>query len=532
MGLEDPAEPRVRFGAYEFDVQTLELQRGGKPVRIQRQPARVLSYLICRSGRLVSREDLIQHVWGGTFVDANQGLNNSIRHLRSVLGDNADSPVYIETAPRLGYRFIAPLSHLTSEAPLSREPSSRTLSRILRWALVPVVAAGIPFGWWIQSRNPTSLDLNSSNSGTNRTQPTADSRRGQSPEVSGRGQYFEDALQLLSSRDPSDWRSSIAFFEEVVRKNPQDGRALLGRATASWRAAGESDAQRQAAQKRTDETLSHTPNSPDAHLLRAEIAFLHQWDVPLAEAHYARALDLGSGLKEVHSSYGLFCAVLRRDEIARRHAEIAMDLDPSAASTVLKAGIIHLRTRNFVRSLDLCRRAQESDVASTQAVECQIEAHTAAGSVPGRETMARWLSSLDPPQQVIDRINTVPNPNGNNTVPNSEAALNRFLRWRLHVLFVAARESIGAGLAGAGSDESLRPIWLSSFGELASPGRLAAAAAHLGNEKLALEWLRMAHTRRSPSFLRWATSPAFNGLSEHPDYLRLLKDSPFSNEDR
>lgn len=102
--------PRVRFGLFLFDPATGELARDGTPVRLQPQPARVLALLLERPGEIVARDDLRRHVWGSeTFVDFERGLNFCIAQIRSALGDSADSPRYVETIPKRGYRFIAPV---------------------------------------------------------------------------------------------------------------------------------------------------------------------------------------------------------------------------------------------------------------------------------------------------------------------------------------------------------------------------------------------------------------------------------------
>jgi DNA-binding winged helix-turn-helix (wHTH) protein/TolB-like protein len=101
---------RVTFGLFEFDPDAGELTREGRAIRLQPQPARVLALLVERAGEVVSREELRQQVWSdGTFVDFERGLNFCIAQIRGALGDSADNPTYIETLPRRGYRFIAPV---------------------------------------------------------------------------------------------------------------------------------------------------------------------------------------------------------------------------------------------------------------------------------------------------------------------------------------------------------------------------------------------------------------------------------------
>jgi DNA-binding winged helix-turn-helix (wHTH) protein/TolB-like protein len=115
---------RIQFGLFDFDPGTGDLSRDGRPVRLQRQPARVLALLTALPGELVSREQLRQQVWGdGTYVDFERGLNFCIAQIRAALGDSADSPRFVETLPRRGYRFIAPVRPATVEARVATRPA-------------------------------------------------------------------------------------------------------------------------------------------------------------------------------------------------------------------------------------------------------------------------------------------------------------------------------------------------------------------------------------------------------------------------
>jgi eukaryotic-like serine/threonine-protein kinase len=103
-------QPVLRFGQFELDPRTGELRKCGLAVKIQQQPFKVLALLASRAGELVTREELRQQIWGGdTYVDFDQGLNFCIKQIRAALGDHADTPVFVETLPRRGYRFIAPI---------------------------------------------------------------------------------------------------------------------------------------------------------------------------------------------------------------------------------------------------------------------------------------------------------------------------------------------------------------------------------------------------------------------------------------
>src|SRR6187200_881771 len=108
---------RFRFGDFELRLDARELLRDGRPVRIQPQPYRVLELLVLRAAEVVSREELRQRIWdAATYVEFDQGLNYCIRQIRLALGDDAATPVFIETLKKRGYRFTAPVE-IVDDAP-------------------------------------------------------------------------------------------------------------------------------------------------------------------------------------------------------------------------------------------------------------------------------------------------------------------------------------------------------------------------------------------------------------------------------
>ncbi|MGE3705417.1 MAG: winged helix-turn-helix domain-containing tetratricopeptide repeat protein [Vicinamibacterales bacterium] len=116
--------PVVRFGEFEFDPRVRELRRGTKAVRLQDQPYHLLSMLLERPGDVVTRDAIQARLWpDGTAVDFEHSVNAAVKRLRNALGDDAGRPQYVETLPRLGYRFIAPLN--APEAPASAAPDTR-----------------------------------------------------------------------------------------------------------------------------------------------------------------------------------------------------------------------------------------------------------------------------------------------------------------------------------------------------------------------------------------------------------------------
>jgi len=103
---------RVTFGAFELDLESGTLRKAGRERKLRPQPARVLCLLVEQAGRLVSRDEIRRLLWDdSTFVGYDTGVDYCVHRIRSVLGDDARSPRYVETLPRRGYRFIAPVRH-------------------------------------------------------------------------------------------------------------------------------------------------------------------------------------------------------------------------------------------------------------------------------------------------------------------------------------------------------------------------------------------------------------------------------------
>jgi DNA-binding winged helix-turn-helix (wHTH) protein len=121
-----PAARLLRFGAFELDIDAERLLKNGRSVRLQPQPFRLLCLLAGQAGRVVTREDIRAALWtSDTFVDFEQGVNFAIKQVREALGEDADHPIYIQTVPKRGYRFVAPVEVLGTQ-PGQAPPQART----------------------------------------------------------------------------------------------------------------------------------------------------------------------------------------------------------------------------------------------------------------------------------------------------------------------------------------------------------------------------------------------------------------------
>jgi DNA-binding winged helix-turn-helix (wHTH) protein len=108
----------IRFGTFELDVNAGQLLRNRRAIRLKPQPLKLLHLLASRPGEVVSREEIRSLLWGtDTFVDFEQGVNTAIKQIRDALNEDADHPLYIETVPKRGYRFIAPVEGAVPAVP-------------------------------------------------------------------------------------------------------------------------------------------------------------------------------------------------------------------------------------------------------------------------------------------------------------------------------------------------------------------------------------------------------------------------------
>src|SRR6516165_602091 len=149
----------VRFGPFELLLDTQELRKHGIPLKLSGQAIQVLSMLATNPGKLVTREELQQKLWpGAPYGDPNHGLNAAINKLRETLGDSATTPVYIETLPGRGYRFIAALGPAIVPFPGTPDVKPPAMSKRWKWvaaATLLAIAAGF-VTWW---RTPLAVPV-------------------------------------------------------------------------------------------------------------------------------------------------------------------------------------------------------------------------------------------------------------------------------------------------------------------------------------------------------------------------------------
>ena len=201
--MPDPARI-LRFDRFVFHTDSGELRSGAGSVRLEPQPAKVLALLAARSGQVVSREEIQRAIWPeGTFVDFERGLNYCVAKIRTALDDSATEPRFIETLPRRGYRFLAPVDSAPTEtspppaafaAPATALPRARLLPPWAGFALLGVAIAGLGAAAWLGLRpeRPTIAVAR------------FDDEVGR-PELDRLAQAVTDAVVVELARPPARW---------------------------------------------------------------------------------------------------------------------------------------------------------------------------------------------------------------------------------------------------------------------------------------------------------------------------------------
>ena len=324
----------IRFGVFELDSESGELRKSGSRIRIAQQPAQVLAVLLERPGEVVKREELRQKLWSpDTFVDFDHGLNKSVQKLRDALGDSAESPRFIETIPRVGYRFIAPVREGARPEPeaLGSEPvvvaasqgegalavETKASSRRVWWLLtgcVVVVLALVVAGAWAY-RKHTSEARVAERTPARVVSPEAQDAaiRGQRFWNSGNDKakiYFQKAVELQP--DYADgWIGLSQYYGSGMLEGHVDPREGLAPMEAAAQKAVELDGSLQ-----------------DAHTALCASIFFKEHDWERADGQCVRAIELAPrDAGAYHMRARIFAAVNRHEEgIAQE--KIATELVP------------------------------------------------------------------------------------------------------------------------------------------------------------------------------------------------------------
>jgi len=321
---------RLRFGEFELDPEAGELRKAGRAVRLPPQPFQVLALLARRAPAVVPREDIRREVWGeDTFVDFDQGLNSCIKQIRAALGDQAENSRFIETRPRRGYRFVAPVR------------KARPLGRRMWIAAAALVALAAP-AVWLGTRRPTA-----------------------SPNLSSAHEHYLEGRFFWNKRSEQGFHKALGCFRRAIEKDPRYAPAHAGLAD-TYNLLGEyyflppTEAFPKA-RAAAEQALAIDPNLAEAHTSLGCVRSRFDWDWPAAERSYRRAIGLDPTYATAHQWYAELLATMGRFDQALAEIRLARRNDPLSLIIRVAAASIYYFGRRYDQVIEECRQVLDMD---------------------------------------------------------------------------------------------------------------------------------------------------------------------------
>ena len=371
--MHGPALPaRVRFGAFEIDREALQLTRSGRRVHLAPQALRLLLLLIDKQGTLVTRDEIRTALWSDdTFVDVDSAVNACVSQIRTVLGDKPTAPRFVETIPRKGYRFVAPLNGAPAQDTV-HEPSI-TLTSVD--SIPPPTSAGITLrvalaaGLTMIVTGLVAVAMRSGSDARRHTEAPAYAKTRSLQAI----QQLERGRSGLADASPAELQARVRYFESALELEPDFAEAYAGIADAklilaSYRTETPQTAYT-AAKAAAAKALALNDALPDAHATYAAAVLFYEWDWPSAREHLTRAAALGATAR-VHHWYARALTAGGRHHDALAHAEKTMQLEPTSPSALTYHGVAAFYAGQAVKAEQLCRRALEMMPEFTPARFC------------------------------------------------------------------------------------------------------------------------------------------------------------------
>jgi DNA-binding winged helix-turn-helix (wHTH) protein/Flp pilus assembly protein TadD len=367
----------LRFGVFQANLGARELRKHGVRVRLPGQPFCILSMLLEKPGEIVTREDMRKRLWPtDTFVDFEHSLNSAIKKLRAALGDSPENSRYVETVPRVGYRFVAPVETVSATAPMTTNASlaadrsnvsASTMWRVHqpRWqillgiSIVLIALPGAYFVWsGLRSRWQSQTKITGKGPATSKGPEQAST--GNKPVLSPKSFEAHDlclkGLYFWNKRTVTGFQQAIEYYQQATKVDANYAPAYAGLANSytlltAYTSVSASlyTAQARAAALRA---LELDENLAEAHTALALIVQNQDWDWQAAEKEYRRAIELNTDYPTAHHWYAEHLMWRGRFDEALRESERARQLDPLSLIIAADHGAILYFSRDYDRAME------------------------------------------------------------------------------------------------------------------------------------------------------------------------------------
>jgi len=298
-GFQDMRGKRFRFGDYEADFGLQELRKRGTRIGLQHKPFHVLELLLRNPGQLVTRKELVAHLWPDSHVSFERGLNSAVNSLRLVLGESSRECHYIETRPGLGYRFIAPVEEIAETNSMARRDANR--------------------------------------------------------------EAYEDCLKgryLLDRMTEEEIHKALAYFHSATGDETCLPLAHAGIADAYCQLAliGSVRSSKVSASARSsaEVALRRDPDLPNAHVSSGRVKMLFDWDWKGARKAVSHALELDAVSVPAHTLHASLLCTLGDYEAALEACRAALSVDPLCFPANLQLAACLYAARDFQAAVNQC----------------------------------------------------------------------------------------------------------------------------------------------------------------------------------
>jgi len=361
MEFQHPAAGTFRFGVFELDARSGDLRRHGQKVRLPHQSFQTLLLLLSRPGDVVTRDELRHALWTSeTFVDFDVGLNSAIRKLREALDDDAGHPSFIETLPRRGYRFIAPVDaiaaiELVAPQPTDARETGVFVAPLLRRRISPVWIGGAVV--LVGAIALGALYVRSRPAGGRVVDAVAYDMYLKGMTANGLQRY-------------DGYRTAVGYFEQAIARQPDfaEAHAALALSQLQFLFGGplsprETVPKAEAAARRAIEL---DPTLPGPHRVLGQTLSLYHWRWEEADAAHARAAALNTQRRD---RSGGEVAMIRNGRIAEAiaAAERGQQRDPLSFAAQVNVATAYRAAGQHDRAIAELRRALEITPGSGRA---------------------------------------------------------------------------------------------------------------------------------------------------------------------
>lgn len=490
-----------RFGVFRLDLRRGELWRSGRRVRLQDKPYQLLLVLLEHPGEIVAREAVRQRLWAtDTFIEFGNGLNTAVTKLRAALGDSADNPRFVETIPRRGYRFIAPLT-TEGEEETAEIPERRVIPQI-----PPAISAIMPSqqikSWMRRAVFPGGLILIFllilAGGGLYSFRHTAaNARRAEAI------REYQQGRELWRRRTPESLAGSIEHYNTAVGLDPSTALAYSGLADSyivlPLLSSVPQDEAYAKARQAAFRALSLDASLAEAHTSAADVKLYVDWDFAGAEREFHRALNLNPNYATAHQWYAEYLSLMGRHEEAIREIQRALELEPLSAVMYHQAGQIYKNARQYDKAIAQYNRSLEIDPAfSPSSIQLgdvfQLENRYPEAIETEREFFKRHASSF------YD--------------PGGDASVG-FERLAAGYATEGKKGFLSAALQQAQTNRGSRS-WALAY-------EIACDYAQLGDVGNAMAWLNKAYEMHASDMLNLKVDPGLDPLRSDPGFQELVR---------